>query len=131
MADYDVSNPTYGPVRRLEPTDWNHADVFNATIGQAVENAAAIYNASKIMRNIRIRPGDWNSNQYQINDVSITEDSIVNVYFNNASHTAVQEAEMTGKTEQGALVLACVTVPVREISIDCIEIRNEVRVNAG
>lgn len=98
---------------------------------QAAENAAAIYNASKIIRNIRIRPGDWNSKQYQINDVSITEDSIVNVYFNNASHTVVQEAEMTGKTEQGALVLTCVTVPVREISIDCIEIRNEVRVNAG
>ena len=41
MAVFDTNNPTYGLVRRLEPTDWAHADVLNATLSQIVANTAA------------------------------------------------------------------------------------------
>lgn len=42
MADFTIKNPPeYNPVlRQLEPTDPNHADVFNALFGQLINNDA-------------------------------------------------------------------------------------------
>ena len=39
MAYYNVSSPEFNSnVRRLEETDWAHAEVLNQTISQAVVN---------------------------------------------------------------------------------------------
>ena len=131
MAYYETGNARYGPVRRLESTDWNHADVFNATLGQMVKNTAAIRAATRRIRGISIKPSDWKNQQYRIEDSGIREESLVDIYFSNASKTAAIEAEIEGITTQGAIVLNCGTVPTSAIVIECIEIRNEVDSDAG
>lgn len=42
MANFEISNPTFnGQLRRLEHTDPNHADTFNAAFRQLIENDQA------------------------------------------------------------------------------------------
>lgn len=131
MAYYETGNARYAPVRKLEATDWNHADVFNATIGQAVENAEALRAATKRIKKISIKPADWKNKQCRIESSEITEESLVDIYFSNASKEAAIEAEIEGTTVSGALVLSCESIPESTIAIDCIEIRNEVVSDAG
>lgn len=131
MAYFETSDARYGPVRKLEPTDWNHADVFNATLMQMVKNTAAIHAATRHIRGISIMPSDWEKKQYRIENSEITENSLADIYFSDGSKTAVADAEIDGKTVQGAIVLTCETVPESVIKIDCLEIRNEVKSDAG
>ena len=43
MANFEITNPVYnGQLRRLEPTDPNHADTFNANFRQLIENDQAL-----------------------------------------------------------------------------------------
>ena len=131
MAYFETINARYGPVRKLESPDWNHADVFNATLGQMVANSEAVRSSTSRIKNIRISKGDWSNNQFRIENENIQEDSLCDVYYANASKEMVLDANIDGATVDGALILTCDSVPGKEIVIDCVEIRNEVSVNAG
>lgn len=131
MAYYDVSNPVYGPVRRLESTDWNHADVFNATLSQMAQNTAAVRAATKRLAGIAIPPASWKEKTFEVGSEDIRSDSIVDVYFAPVSKAAAQEANIDGKCSDGALILTCDEIPSGTIVIDCILVRNEVTTDAG
>ncbi len=131
MAYFETTNARYGPVRKLESTDWNHADVFNATLGQMVANSEAVRSSTSRIKNIRISKGDWQKNQFRIENENILGDSLCDVYYANASKETVQDANIDGTTVDGTLILSCESVPTKDIVIDCVEIRNEVIVNAG
>ena len=85
MAYYDTNNARYAPVRKLESTDWNHADVFNVTVGQVVKNIAALCATTRRIKGISIKPADWKNKQYRISNDEITEESLVDIYFSNGS----------------------------------------------
>lgn len=131
MAVFDTNNPTYGLVRRLEPTDWAHADVLNATLSQIVANTAALYCARWRINNITIQPANWKQGTYVISDERIKTNSIADVYFASESVETAQGSGITGSTKDGKIVFVCESAPDDEIVIDCIEIRNEVVANAG
>lgn len=131
MAYFDMTNPRYAPVRRLETTDWNHADVFNATLMQIVQNTECVRTSTSRMRSIIVRPESWNGGVFKITNPVITADSICDVYFSSESKEAAVDFEIDGDTIDGALLLRCGSTPNKPIMIDCIEIRNEVITDVG
>lgn len=131
MAYYNVSTPEFNShVRRLEETDWAHAEVFNQTIEQAVVNTAALQQANFRLGTRAIPPGGWQNKEYTISDGRIKASSIAEVYWSSGAKDAVIDCEIDGCTQDGALVLTCETVPEDDLIIDIIEIRNEVVDNA-
>ena len=131
MPYYEITNPRYKPVRKLEPTDWNHADVFNDTLGQMTINTEALRCGTGRIKNIQISPGDWIDNSYEIRNEMIAEDSLCDVYFSQQSKEHAIDAEIDGATADGVLTLYCKNIPDDVIKIDCIEVRNEVIMDAG
>lgn len=131
MAYYNVSSPDFNSnVRRLEETDWAHAEVLNQTISQAVMNTAALQQASFRLSERTIRASGWSGKKYTISDGRIKASSIAEVYWASNSKETVIDCEIDGYTQDGSLVLTCDTVPETDVVIDIIEIRNEVVDNA-
>ena len=96
-----------------------------------VANSEAVRSSTSRIKNIRISKGDWQKNQFRIENENILGDSLCDVYYANASKETVQDANIDGTTVDGTLILSCESVPTKDIVIDCVEIRNEVIVNAG
>ena len=131
MAYYNVSSPEFNSnVRRLEETDWAHAEVLNQTISQAVVNTAALQRAVFRLAGRTVQASGWNSKEYTISDGRIKASSIAEVYWASGSKETVIDCEIDGYTQDGSLVLTCDTVPETDLVIETIEIRNEVIDNA-
>lgn len=131
MAYYDVSNPAFNSrVRRFEPSDWGHADVFNQTVEQAVENTVALQKATFRLKQLTVLANGWRNKTYTIQDSRIVAASIAEVFWTNPSKEAVIDCEIDGYTTDRALVLTCQTVPDANLLIEVIEVRNEVEDNA-
>lgn len=131
MANYDVSNPQFDSrARKLESGDWAHADVLNQTIEVAVKNTVALQRSTVRRKNLTVSSKGWSEGKYAIVDSAITKKSIVEVFWNKGSKTSVVECEIDGDTEDGTVVLSCSSVPVTDLKIDLMEIRNEVTDNA-
>lgn len=131
MAYYDVSNPAFNSmIRRFEPSDWGHADVFNQTVKQAVENGVALQKATFRLNHPTVLANGWRNKTYTIQDSRIVVSSIVEIFWDSQSKEAVIDSEIDGYTTDGALVITCQTVPDANLLIDTIEVRNEVEDNA-
>lgn len=136
MASYNIDNATFSSqVRELQPSDWNHAAIFNQTLQQIVENEIALQKAVFYLRNLTIKPAYWKKDakgyRYRLDDYRITRDTIVNVYFANESIDTARECSVEGETDIGSLVLHCNSIPKESLSILAIEFRNEVIDSAG
>ncbi|MCD8365793.1 MAG: hypothetical protein LUC83_08310, partial [Clostridiales bacterium] len=128
----ELYNATFSSaVRRLESTDWAHANVLNQTIRQCVLNEVALQKANYRIKNKTIKTTAWSNNTFRIYDGDITADSLVTVYFAEDSKETASNAGISGTTEGGAIVLTCQDTPEDDIVIDVIEVRNEVSDSAG
>lgn len=132
MAFFDNSNPKFTRfIRKLLPSDWAHADVVNTTLAAMVGNELALSAANSRIDKTIIPAAAWSEKSYQIHNGNIKPNSIVDIYYAKDSKEAVMDAEIEESIEEGTLIFTCATTPKQTINIDCIEIRNEVVMDAG
>lgn len=131
MAYYETSNAKYKSlIRKLLASDLAHADVLNQTISQLVLNGEALKAASSRIGPKVINADSWKDGLYRIYDSSVKLDSIVEVYYSPDSKEIVLNADITERLEDGAIVFIANDSIDGDIAIDCIEVRNEVMVDA-
>lgn len=132
MAFFDVNNPVFSKfIRKFVTSDWGHAEVLNKTVEQLVKNEIAMYESNFRLNDIRISVEKWAENKYRISDQRIRTESIADIYYATESKETVLNANIDGRTENGAIVLTCEYLPEDEIVVDCILVRNEVISDAG
>ena len=131
MAYYETSNAKYKSlIRKLLASDLAHADVLNQTISQLVLNGESLNAASSRIGPKVINADSWKGGLYRIYDSSVKLDSIVEVYYSPDSKEIVLNADITERLEDGAIVFIANDSIDGDIAIDCIEVRNEVMVDA-